>query len=194
MEKVNANNSKNQEEIQTSKGKKKNKRELPSPPVPEDISSYIQEDVDTSKSKIAFKPEDVGGGKEPKRKSKKDLLFCCHPCLSTVCQSRCHTNSVLFFFFLLSHYVWNCVGKGKGATAAKAEQLVEDAEDKLLHDYQQQIVQEEERNLKKTMVKTEEETIVSQKMTLNNDSGKKKKKKLKSVNTEAEIGCVYLLI
>ena len=103
-------------------------------------------------------------------------------------------QTVYCFFFLLSHYVWNCVGKGKGATAAKAEQQVEDAEDRLLHDYQQQIVQEEERNLKKTMVKTEEETIVSQKMTLNNDSGKKKKKKLKSVNTEAEIGCVYLLI
>lgn len=99
MEKVNANNSKNQEEIQTSKSKKKSKRELPSLPVPEDISSYIQEDVDTSKSKIALKPDDVDGGKEPKRKSKRDLLLHCHPSLFTVCQSSCHANSVLGFLF-----------------------------------------------------------------------------------------------
>ncbi|XP_073339009.1 jouberin isoform X3 [Pagrus major] len=145
VEKVNANNSKNQEEIRTPKGKKKSKRELPSPPVPEDISSYIQEDVDTSKSEIALQPDDVGGGKEPKRKS-------------------------------------------KGATEAKAERQVEDAEDKLLHDYQQQIAQEEERTLKKTKAKSEEESVVSQKITLNNEGGKKKKKKLKSVITEPEIG------
>lgn len=155
MEKVNINNSRNQEEIQTSKGKRKSKRELPSLPVPED-TSYTQKDVDASKSEIDLEPDDVGGGKEPKRKSKK--------------------------------------GKSKGATDAKAESQVEDAEDKLLHEYQQQIAQEEERTLKKTRVKTEEESVVSQNVTLNNDVGKKKKKKLKSVITQPEEGCVYLLI
>ncbi|XP_070776004.1 jouberin [Enoplosus armatus] len=149
-EKVNINNSRNQEEIQTSKGKRKNKRELPPFPVPEDTTSYIQKDEDASKSEIVLESEDVGGGKEPKRKSKK--------------------------------------GKSKGATEAKAESQVEDAEDKLLHEYQQQIAQEEERTLKKTRVKTEEESVVSQNVVLNNDVGKKKKKKLKSVITQSEVG------
>lgn len=154
MEKANINNSRNQEESQTSKIKRKSKRELPSLPVPEDTSSYIQEDADASKSEIALEPDDGGGEKEPKRKSKK--------------------------------------GKSRGATEAKAESEVEDKEDKLLHEYQQQIAREEERTLKKTRVKTEDESVVSQNVSLNNDVGKKKKKKLKSV--QSEVGCVYLLI
>ncbi|XP_027130777.1 jouberin isoform X1 [Larimichthys crocea] len=148
-EKVNINNSRNQEEIQASKGKRKSKRELPPLPVPEDTSSHIQEDVDASKSEIALEPDDLDGGKEPKRKSKK--------------------------------------GKSKGATEAKEESQVEDTEDKLLHEYQQQIVQEEQRTLKKTRVKSEED-VVSQNVPLNNDVGKKKKKKLKSVITQSEAG------
>lgn len=156
MEKININNSRNQEEIQTSKGKRKSKRELPSLPVPEDAISYIQEDVNASKSEVSLEPDDVDGGKEPKRKSKN--------------------------------------GKSKGAVKVKAESQAEDAEDKLLHEYQQQIAQEEEKTLKKSKVKTEEESVVSQKITLNNDIGKKKKKKLKSVITQSEEGCVYLLI
>ncbi|KAM9341563.1 jouberin [Symphorus nematophorus] len=149
-EKVNINNSRNQDEIQTSKGKRKSKRELPSIPVPEDSSSYIQEDADASKSEIALEPGDVDGGKEPKRKSKK--------------------------------------GKSKGAKEAKAESQVEDAEDKLLHEYQQQIAQEDQRSLKKTRAKSEEESVVSQSFALNNDVGKKKKKKLKSVVTQSDTG------
>ncbi len=156
MEKVNINNSRNQEEVLTSKSKRKSKRELPSLPVPEDAASYIQEDADASKSEIALKPDDVSGEKELKRKSKK--------------------------------------GKSKEATEAKAESQVEDAEDKLLHEFQQQIVQQEERALQRTKVKTEEESFVSQNVTLNNDVGKKKKKKLKSVITQSDEGCVYLLI
>nr|XP_046268717.1 jouberin isoform X2 [Scatophagus argus] len=70
-EKVNVNNSKNQEEIQTSKGKRKSKRDLPPLPVPDNSSSYIQEDADVSKSEIALEPDDVGGEKEAKGKSKK---------------------------------------------------------------------------------------------------------------------------
>ncbi|XP_039992887.1 jouberin [Xiphias gladius] len=149
-EKVNINNSRNQEEIQTSKAKRKSKRELPSLPLPEDTTGYIQKDTDAAKSEIAFEPDDIGVGKEPKRKSKK--------------------------------------GKSKGDTEAKAEGQVEDAEDKLLHEYQQQIAQEEERSPKKTRVKKEEESVVSQNVTLNNDVGKKKKKKLKSVVTESDFG------
>ncbi|XP_074516340.1 jouberin [Sebastes fasciatus] len=148
VEKVNINNSRNQEETPTSKGKRKSKRELPSLPVPEDTTSYIQKDADASKSEIALEPDDVGGAKESKRKSKK--------------------------------------GKGKGDTEDKAKSRVEDAEDKLLHQYQQQIAQEEERTLKKTSAKTGEESVVSQNVLLNNDVGKKKKKKLKSVITQSE--------
>uniref|UniRef100_A0A3B4WAG6 Abelson helper integration site 1 n=1 Tax=Seriola lalandi dorsalis TaxID=1841481 RepID=A0A3B4WAG6_SERLL len=70
-EKVNINNSRNQEEIQTSKAQRKSKRELPSLPVPEDTISYIQKDEDAAKSEIAFEPGDTGDGKEPKRKIKK---------------------------------------------------------------------------------------------------------------------------
>lgn len=110
--------------------------------------------MDASKSEVALEPDDVDGGKEPKRKSKR--------------------------------------GKSKGAIEAKAESQVEDAEDKLLHEYQQQIAQEEEKSLKKTKVKTEEESVVAQTTTLNNDIGKKKKKKLKSVITQPEEGCVYI--
>ncbi|XP_076604762.1 jouberin isoform X1 [Chaetodon auriga] len=150
VEKANINNSRNQEESQTSKSKRKSKRELPSLPVPEDNSSYIQEDADASKSEIALEPDDGGGGKEPKQKSKK--------------------------------------GKSKGSTEAKVESQVEDKEDKLLHEYQQQIAREEERTLKKTRVKTEDESVVSQSVTLNNDVGKKKKKKLKSVLAQSEEG------
>ncbi|XP_040916900.1 jouberin isoform X1 [Toxotes jaculatrix] len=149
-EKVNINNNRNQEEIQTSKTKRKSKRELPALPISEDTTSYIQKDTDGDKSEIAFEPDDIGGGKEPKRKSKK--------------------------------------GKSKGDSGAKAESQVEDAEDKLLHEYQQQIAQEEERTPKKTRVKTEEESSVSQNVALNNDVGKKKKKKLKSVVRESDFG------
>lgn len=70
-EKVNINNSKNEEEIRSSKSKRKSKRELPSLPVPEDISGYSQDNPDSSKSEIALDPDDAGGGKEPKRRSKK---------------------------------------------------------------------------------------------------------------------------
>nr|XP_019962579.1 PREDICTED: jouberin isoform X2 [Paralichthys olivaceus] len=147
--KVNINNSRNQEEIQTPNSKRKSKRELPPLPVPED-SSYIQKDKDAANSEIAFEPDDIGCRKEPKRKSKKE--------------------------------------KSKGDSEAKAETQVEDAEDKLLHEYQQQIAEEEERTPKKTKVKTKEESGVSQNVALNNDVGKKKKKKLKSVVTESDLG------
>ncbi|XP_054470368.1 jouberin [Anoplopoma fimbria] len=150
VEKVNINNSRNEEETQTSKGKRKSRRELPPLRVPEDTKSFTQKDAEASKSEIALEPDDVGAGKEPKRKSKK--------------------------------------GKGKGDTEAKAVSQVEDAEDKLLHEYQQQIAQNEERTLKTTSTKTEEESALSQNVSLNNDVGKKKKKKLKSVITQPEIG------
>lgn len=84
-------------------------------------------------------------------------------------------------------------GKSKGDTETKTDSQVEDTEDKLLHEYQQQIAQEEERTSKTTRIKTEEESV-SQTVTLNNDVGKKKKKKLKSVVTESDVGFVYLLI
>ncbi|KAK2826549.1 hypothetical protein Q5P01_020763 [Channa striata] len=74
-------------------------------------------------------------------------------------------------------------GKGK----SKQDAVDEDAEDKLLHDYQQQIARDEENTLKKTSIKREEESV-SNTVTLNNDVGKKKKKKLKSVITESDIG------
>lgn len=152
-DKVNINNSKNQEEIQTSKAKRKSKskRELPSLPVSEDTTSYIEKDSDATKSEVALEADDAGRGKEPKRKIKK--------------------------------------GKSKGD-----ESQVEDSEDKLLHEYQQQIAQEEDRTPKKTRVKTDEDSVVSQSVVLNNDVGKKKKKKLKSVVTDSDYGCVYLLI
>uniref|UniRef100_A0A3Q0SS79 Abelson helper integration site 1 n=1 Tax=Amphilophus citrinellus TaxID=61819 RepID=A0A3Q0SS79_AMPCI len=85
-------------------------------------------------------------------------------------------------------------GKSKGDTEAKEESQVEDSEDKLLHEYQQQIVQEEQRTSKKTRVKGEEKSVISQSVTLNNDVGKKKKKKLRSVVTESDAGCVELSI
>ncbi|XP_035466368.2 jouberin isoform X2 [Scophthalmus maximus] len=68
--KVNVNNSRNQDEIETSNAKRKSKRALPSLPIPED-SSYVQKETDGAKSEIAFDPDDVGGAKESKRKSKK---------------------------------------------------------------------------------------------------------------------------
>ncbi|KAM6917304.1 jouberin isoform 2-T2 [Lycodopsis pacificus] len=79
-------------------------------------------------------------------------------------------------------------GKVKGDTEAKEVSQVEDAEDKLLHEYQQQIAQKEERTLKATGTKTEEESVLPQNVSLNNDVGKKKKKKLKSVITQPEVG------
>ncbi|CAJ1074490.1 jouberin isoform X1 [Xyrichtys novacula] len=147
-EKININNSRNQEEIPTPKGKRKSKRELPSLPVSEDAASYIEKDVNASKSETALEADDEGGEKETKRKSKK--------------------------------------GKSKGAAESKGESQVEDAEDKLLHEYQQQIAQEEERTLKKSRNKSEEDSIISQNVTLNNDVGKKKKKKLKSVVSQPQ--------
>ncbi|XP_068437045.1 jouberin isoform X2 [Clinocottus analis] len=149
-EKVNINNSRNQEETKTSKGKRKSKRELPPLPVPEDAKSYTQKDPEAFKSEIALEPEDVGGGKESKRKSKK--------------------------------------GKGKGDTEVKEVSQVEDAEDKLLLEYQQQIAKNEDQTLKTERTKTQEESVLSQNVSLNNDVGKKKKKKLKSVITEPEVG------
>ncbi|XP_030574561.1 jouberin isoform X2 [Archocentrus centrarchus] len=149
-EKVNFNNNRNQEEIKTSKSKRKSGRDLPSLPVPEDIRSYIQENVDASKSAITLDADNAGGGKVPKHKTKR--------------------------------------GKSKGDTEAKEESQVEDSEDKLLHEYQQQIVQEEQRTSKKTRVKGEEKSVISQSVTLNNDVGKKKKKKLRSVVTESDAG------
>ncbi|KAK9534080.1 hypothetical protein VZT92_009153 [Zoarces viviparus] len=79
-------------------------------------------------------------------------------------------------------------GKVKGDTEAKEVSQVEDAEDNLLHEYQQQIAQKEERTLKATSTKTEEGSVLSQNVSLNNDVGKKKKKKLKSVITQPEVG------
>ncbi|XP_041828331.1 jouberin isoform X4 [Melanotaenia boesemani] len=69
-EKVNI-NSKNEEEITSSKSKRKSKRELPSLPVPDEISGYSQDNVDSSKSEIALDRDDAGCGKKPKRRSKK---------------------------------------------------------------------------------------------------------------------------
>ncbi|KAM3871163.1 jouberin [Diretmus argenteus] len=149
-EKFNINSSGHQEETRASKGKRKNKRELPSPPVLEDTPSYVQndscKDADASKSEIYLEPD--GGRKEPKRRSKK--------------------------------------GRSTGEMEVKARSQVVDAEDELLHEYQQQIAQEEERTVKKTAVKKIDRNAASQDV-LNNDVGKKKKKKLKSVNTESEI-------
>ncbi|GAA6223288.1 jouberin-like [Lates japonicus] len=70
-EKVNINNSKNQEEIQTSKAKRKSKRDLPTLPTAEDATTYIQKDKDAARTEIALEPDDADGGKLPKRKSKK---------------------------------------------------------------------------------------------------------------------------
>lgn len=71
-EKVNTNSSTTQEETRPSKGKKKSKRELPAPPVPDDTPSYIQaEDTQALKSELSLEPDDGATGKEPKRRSKK---------------------------------------------------------------------------------------------------------------------------
>ncbi|KAM6912221.1 jouberin [Xenentodon cancila] len=78
--------------------------------------------------------------------------------------------------------------KDKRSAEATGESQVKDAEDQLLHEYQQKIAQEEERSLKKTRSKDEEESNISQNSRLNNDTGKKKKKKLKSVFTESDVG------
>ncbi|XP_028294336.1 jouberin isoform X2 [Gouania willdenowi] len=64
------NNSKNQEEVQTSK--RRSKRDLPPLPSRDDISSYVEKDTDVSKPEVALEDADnVGTGKKPKRKSKK---------------------------------------------------------------------------------------------------------------------------
>lgn len=81
--------------------------------------------------------------------------------------------------------------KGKSAESAAGSQ-VEDAEDHLLHEYQQQIKQEEEKSMKKTKAEKEVKSFLSQNITLNNDVGKNKKKKLQSVTTESDVGCVFL--
>ncbi|XP_026181396.1 jouberin isoform X2 [Mastacembelus armatus] len=150
-ERANINGNSNQGEIQTSKStKKKNKRELPSFPGPEDTTNFIQKDADASKSGIDLEPGSVGGGRDSKRKSKK--------------------------------------GKVKEVSEAKAENLLDDADDKLLNEYQQQIAQVEERTLTKAKIKSEGESVVSQNVTLNNSVVKKKKKKLKSVVTDSDVG------
>ncbi|KAM4724374.1 jouberin isoform 2-T2 [Anableps anableps] len=146
-ENVYVNNSKNQEDGKTSKAKRKSKRDLPPLPVPKDNPGDIQGDTD---SELAVDPEDAGGGKEPKRRSKK--------------------------------------AKSKDSAKVTTDSQVEDAEDKLLHEYQLQIAQEEERTMKKTRIKEEDDRVVSQNISLNNNMGKKKKKKLKSVTTESDVG------
>lgn len=73
-------------------------------------------------------------------------------------------------------------GKVKGNKSDADDAHFEDAEDKLLLDYQQQIAQEEERT------KVEEESSVSRSVALNNDFGKKKKKKLKSAPADSDLG------
>uniref|UniRef100_A0A1A8MVS4 Abelson helper integration site 1 n=1 Tax=Nothobranchius pienaari TaxID=704102 RepID=A0A1A8MVS4_9TELE len=77
-------------------------------------------------------------------------------------------------------------GKVRENVEDVAESPVEDPEDKLLHEYQQQMAQEEELTVKKTRVKRE--AVNSQSAVLNNEMGKKKKKKLKSVTTESDVG------
>uniref|UniRef100_A0A668AN07 Abelson helper integration site 1 n=1 Tax=Myripristis murdjan TaxID=586833 RepID=A0A668AN07_9TELE len=84
-------------------------------------------------------------------------------------------------------------GRSKGDMDAKTDSQVVDAEDELLHKYQQQIAQEAEKTVKKSIIKKTEKETAPQ-VALNNDVGKKKKKKLKSVNTEPEIRCVNLLM
>uniref|UniRef100_A0A7N8YBY8 Jouberin n=1 Tax=Mastacembelus armatus TaxID=205130 RepID=A0A7N8YBY8_9TELE len=78
--------------------------------------------------------------------------------------------------------------KVKEVSEAKAENLLDDADDKLLNEYQQQIAQVEERTLTKAKIKSEGESVVSQNVTLNNSVVKKKKKKLKSVVTDSDVG------
>ncbi|KAJ0008677.1 hypothetical protein NQD34_016092 [Periophthalmus magnuspinnatus] len=135
-EKVNINNSLNEEETQGSKVKKKSKKEKRSlPPLP----SADDNIKDVSKFEIISEAV-----KEPKRKSKK--------------------------------------GRAKEDNQDIEGSHLEDAEDKLLLDYQQQIAQEE------AQTKTEEETTFSQNITLNNDVGKKKKKKLKSAPLDSDVG------
>ncbi|KAJ0062812.1 hypothetical protein NL108_008094 [Boleophthalmus pectinirostris] len=73
-------------------------------------------------------------------------------------------------------------GRAKGDNQDIEGRHLEDAEDKLLLDYQQQIAQEE------AQTKAGEETTVSQNATLNNDVGKKKKKKLKSAPPDFDVG------
>ncbi|KAM8913694.1 jouberin [Spinachia spinachia] len=148
-EKVNINNTRNQEGSPTSKGKRKSRRDLPPLPVP-DPKSYIQKVAEASKSEIALEPNYVGEGKGPKRKSIK--------------------------------------AKGKGDREPKAVSHEEDAEDNLLHAYQQQIAQKEETTVKTTSTKNEDKSLRPQNVSLNNDVGKKKKKKLKSVITQSEVG------
>lgn len=71
-EKFNLNNSQNQDEITTAKSKRKSKRDLPCLPEPKNITHHIQEDADASEAdSSALDPEDAGGGKELKWKSKK---------------------------------------------------------------------------------------------------------------------------
>ncbi|XP_037342644.2 jouberin [Pungitius pungitius] len=148
-EKVN-NKTTNQEESPTPKGKRKSRRDLPPLSLPEDTKSYIQKVAEASNAEIAVEPNYVGGGKGPKRKSKK--------------------------------------AKSRGDTEANAVSHVEDAEDKLLKEYQQQIAQKEERTLKTLSNKNEDKRVLPQNVSLNNDVGKKKKKKLKSVITQSEVG------
>ncbi|KAM9354825.1 LOW QUALITY PROTEIN: jouberin-like [Pholidichthys leucotaenia] len=64
VEKVNDNN-------KASKAKRKGKRDLPPNPVSEDISSYIEKDVEAAKSDVALDDDDVDNKKKAKWKSKK---------------------------------------------------------------------------------------------------------------------------
>lgn len=82
-------------------------------------------------------------------------------------------------------------GKNKKSAEAKVESQVEDPEDRLQHEYLQQIAEDDARALKKSKLKSEEESALSQTHTLNNDVGKKKKKKLKSLTTQSEEGYVF---
>lgn len=68
-EKININNSRNQEELQASKGKRKSRRELPSLPAPNDPSDCVQQEVqDASKSEVSLEHHDEGRVKELKQK------------------------------------------------------------------------------------------------------------------------------
>lgn len=148
VEKINIDN---QDDLQTSTTRRKNKRDLPPLPLSKK-SSHVQDSVDVAKSDSAVEKTPVDSVKRENRKSKK--------------------------------------GKSKKAAEAKVESEVEDPEDRLQHEYLQQIAEEDAKTLKQSMMKTEEESAVSQTVSLNNDVGKKKKKKLKSLTTQSEEGCV----
>lgn len=71
-EKININSSRNQEDLQALKGKRKSRRELPSLPAPHDPSDCIQQEVqDASKSEVSLEHHHEGRVKQVKLKSKR---------------------------------------------------------------------------------------------------------------------------